>query len=137
MRLILDWNNQNSLTHTRCPVCNQNLDEFGSAEEQEFHVRACLEGGSGTPQAAKYLVYNLPAGSALLGEECTARFSHGLLPANIPLGVICLEEFIKGNESLLSQEWSSIIPLGSTVARLSCFCSFHNSRSIHYPISIS
>ncbi|KNZ73817.1 Putative E3 ubiquitin-protein ligase C36B7.05c [Termitomyces sp. J132] len=78
-----------------CPVCNRNLDEFRSAEEQEFHVKACLEGGSGTPQSAKYLVYNLPGGSALLGEEC----------------VICLEEFVKG----------------STVARLSCFCSFHNT----------
>ncbi|KAG6868447.1 hypothetical protein C0993_002585 [Termitomyces sp. T159_Od127] len=55
--------------------CNRNLDEFGFAEEQEFHVKACLEGGSGTPQAAKYLVYNLPAGSALLGEECTALHS--------------------------------------------------------------
>ncbi|KAG5734561.1 hypothetical protein E4T56_gene5529 [Termitomyces sp. T112] len=62
-----------------CPVCNRNLDEFRSAEEQEFHVKACLEGGSGTPQSAKYLVYNLPGGSALLGEEC----------------VICLEEFVK------------------------------------------
>ncbi|KAF8076260.1 hypothetical protein FPV67DRAFT_1558766 [Lyophyllum atratum] len=79
-----------------CPVCNRNLDEFGSANAQEMHVKTCLEGGSGTtPQAAKYLVYRLPAESALLGVEC----------------VICLEEFTKG----------------SNVARLSCFCSFHNA----------
>ncbi|KAF9569350.1 hypothetical protein CPC08DRAFT_784021 [Agrocybe pediades] len=82
-----------------CPVCNQNLDEVGDAQAQEFHVKSCLEGNSGTPssgisQPAKYLVYRLPAESALLGVEC----------------VICLEEFVKG----------------STVARLSCFCSFHN-----------
>ncbi|KAF5387715.1 hypothetical protein D9615_000274 [Tricholomella constricta] len=62
-----------------CPVCNRNLDEFGSGNEQETHVVTCLEGGSGTPQAAKYLVYCLPAESALLGVEC----------------VICLEEFTR------------------------------------------
>lgn len=83
-----------------CPVCNQNLDEVGDAQEQETHVKQCLEGNSGTPQTdnpkpAKYLVYPLPAESALLGMEC----------------VICLEEFMKG----------------SIVARLSCFCSFHSA----------
>jgi len=78
-----------------CPVCNKNLDEFETAHEQESHVKSCLEGGSGSaPQAAKYLVYRLPAESTLLGVEC----------------VICLEEFTEG----------------STVARLSCFCGFHN-----------
>ncbi|KAK7049631.1 hypothetical protein VNI00_005662 [Paramarasmius palmivorus] len=78
-----------------CPVCNRNLDRLGGAVEQEAHVKTCLEGGSSTaPQSAKYLVYKLPAESALIGIEC----------------VICLEEFVKG----------------STVARLSCFCSFHN-----------
>jgi hypothetical protein len=61
----------------RCPVCNKNLDEFGTANEQEFHVKSCLEGGSGsTPQAAKYLVYTLPAESALLGVECTCRIQN-------------------------------------------------------------
>ncbi|KAF8974337.1 hypothetical protein BDZ97DRAFT_13851 [Flammula alnicola] len=68
-----------------CPVCNQNLDEVGDAHAQEVHVKGCLEGNSGTqsgpPQAAKYLVYRLPAESALLGVEC----------------VICLEEFVKGS----------------------------------------
>ncbi|KAF8165206.1 hypothetical protein B0H34DRAFT_228371 [Crassisporium funariophilum] len=63
-----------------CPVCNQNLDEVGDAHAQEAHVKSCLEGGSDTPQAAKYLVYRLPAESALLGVEC----------------VICLKKFIKG-----------------------------------------
>ncbi|KAG5637456.1 hypothetical protein H0H81_004473 [Sphagnurus paluster] len=64
----------------RCPVCNRNLDEFGSANAQEAHVKNCLEGGGATPQAAKYLVYRLPSESALLGVEC----------------VICLEEFTAG-----------------------------------------
>ncbi|KAJ7742474.1 FYVE-domain-containing protein, partial [Mycena maculata] len=65
-----------------CPVCNRNLEEVGDATEQELHVRACLEGGSGpTSQAPKYLVYRLPAESTLIGLEC----------------VICLEEFAKGS----------------------------------------
>ncbi|CAA7259898.1 unnamed protein product [Cyclocybe aegerita] len=68
-----------------CPVCNLNLDEVGDAPAQEAHVRSCLEGGSGAPQAAKYLVYRLPAESALLGVEC----------------VICLEEFVKGTAAWL------------------------------------
>ncbi|TFK29361.1 hypothetical protein FA15DRAFT_632372 [Coprinopsis marcescibilis] len=65
-----------------CPVCFQSLDDVGGPQEQELHVRNCLEGGSSTtPQAAKYLVYCLPAESTLLGVEC----------------VICLEEFVKGS----------------------------------------
>ncbi|KAH9850711.1 hypothetical protein C2E23DRAFT_297085 [Lenzites betulinus] len=79
-----------------CPVCSVSLSDLGLADVQESHVRSCLEGGSGrAPQTAKYLVYKLPAESALIGTEC----------------VICLEEFVKG----------------STVARLSCLCSFHNA----------
>ncbi|OAX43853.1 FYVE-domain-containing protein [Rhizopogon vinicolor AM-OR11-026] len=79
-----------------CPVCSTSLADLGLPAEQEAHVKSCLEGGAGTtPEAAKYLVYKLPAESALLGVEC----------------VICLEEFAKG----------------SLVARLSCFCSFHNA----------
>ncbi|KAH7887859.1 hypothetical protein F5I97DRAFT_1806415, partial [Phlebopus sp. FC_14] len=81
-----------------CPVCGVNLADLGLAVDQEAHVKCCLEGGTGSAaQSAKYLVYKLPAESALLGVEC----------------VICLEEFIKG----------------SVVARLSCFCSFHNGIS--------
>ncbi|KAI0082564.1 FYVE-domain-containing protein [Panus rudis PR-1116 ss-1] len=65
-----------------CPVCNTNLSDLGAAYKQEAHVKNCLEGGSGTtPQSAKYLVYRLPAESALIGTEC----------------VICLEEFVKGS----------------------------------------
>ncbi|KZV69853.1 hypothetical protein PENSPDRAFT_675923 [Peniophora sp. CONT] len=79
-----------------CPVCSRNLSELGTASEQEAHVRSCLEGDtSKSPQIARYLVYKLPAESALIGIEC----------------VICLEEFV----------------VGSTVARLSCLCSFHNN----------
>ncbi|CAE6357017.1 unnamed protein product [Rhizoctonia solani] len=67
-----------------CPVCNQNLADLGSAAVQEDHVRMCLEGGRtgpASPAAARYLVYKLPAESALIGTEC----------------VICLEEFLKGS----------------------------------------
>ncbi|CAE6486675.1 unnamed protein product [Rhizoctonia solani] len=67
-----------------CPVCNQNLADLGSAAVQEDHVRMCLEGGRAgpaSPTAARYLVYKLPAESALIGTEC----------------VICLEEFLKGS----------------------------------------
>jgi hypothetical protein len=68
----------------RCPVCSRDLAQFGSSEEQEAHVRSCLEGGSGaTTQSAKYLVYKLPPESILIGTEC----------------VICLEEFTKGRHS--------------------------------------
>ncbi|OBZ76329.1 hypothetical protein A0H81_03981 [Grifola frondosa] len=64
-----------------CPVCNVNLADLGLAPVQEAHVKNCLEGGGGAlPQTAKYLVYKLPAESALIGTEC----------------VICLEEFVKG-----------------------------------------
>jgi hypothetical protein len=96
----------------RCPVCNSNLADLGPPSEQEFHVKNCLDGGSGTPQAAKYLVYKLPAESALIGVEC----------------VICLEEFAKG--TLYAHTVNSIYLIlfrpGSLVARLSCLCSFHN-----------
>lgn len=54
-----------------CPVCNSNLDRVGSAAQQEAHVKNCLEGGGGSsPQATKYLVYELPAESMLVGTEC-------------------------------------------------------------------
>ncbi|KAF5393644.1 hypothetical protein D9757_000137 [Collybiopsis confluens] len=54
-----------------CPVCNTNLEHVGNAAEQEVHVKNCLDGGAGpTHQAAKYLVYKLPADSTLVGIEC-------------------------------------------------------------------
>jgi len=65
-----------------CPVCNQNLADFGPAAEQEAHIRICLDGGGGhSPQAAKYLVYQLPGKSSLIGIEC----------------IICFEEFVEGS----------------------------------------
>jgi hypothetical protein len=58
----------------RCPVCSTSLADLGLPAEQEAHVRNCLEGGAGTtPETAKYLVYKLPAESALLGVECKSR----------------------------------------------------------------
>lgn len=98
----------------RCPVCNSNLADLGDAYEQESHVKNCLDGGSGTtPQAAKYLVYKLPAESTLIGVEC----------------VICLEEFVKGLFHTTQKYYMNLnnrYLLGSAVARLSCLCSFHN-----------
>lgn len=59
-----------------CPVCSQNLADLGSAAVQEDHVRMCLEGGAGaSSQAARYLVYKLPAESALIGTECKSFLS--------------------------------------------------------------
>ena len=98
-----------------CPVCGQNLAELGAAELQEAHVKACLEGprqGSAAQQPVKYLVYRLPAESALIGVEC----------------VICLEEFVRGvfRKCGITQHIITV-ELGSLVARLSCLCSFHSS----------
>ncbi|KAI6164748.1 hypothetical protein EDD17DRAFT_1801696 [Pisolithus thermaeus] len=65
-----------------CPVCGVSLADLGLPADQETHVKGCLDGGPGpsTSQSARYLVYRLPAESALLGVEC----------------VICFEEFTKG-----------------------------------------
>ncbi|KIJ20142.1 hypothetical protein PAXINDRAFT_160774 [Paxillus involutus ATCC 200175] len=53
-----------------CPVCGTSLADL---ELPTDHVRSCLEGGTGAvPQTAKYLVYKLPAESALLGVECNS-----------------------------------------------------------------
>ena len=56
-----------------CPVCSLNLAELGPPAVQEAHVKNCLDGpsdGPGVNQAGRYLVYKLPAGSALIGVEC-------------------------------------------------------------------
>lgn len=54
-----------------CPVCGTNLSAFKGPGDQEAHVKGCLDGGSSSaPQAVKYLVYELPAESALVGVEC-------------------------------------------------------------------
>jgi hypothetical protein len=69
----------------RCPVCNQNLAEIGAVPAQEMHVKTCLEGGSGaTPQAAKYLVYRLPAESVLIGVECSCSIVVSFILADPP-----------------------------------------------------
>ncbi|KAG8804699.1 hypothetical protein FRC16_003589 [Serendipita sp. 398] len=68
-----------------CPVCGMTLTDLGSPADQEAHVKSCLDGPSGGPgasQAGRYLVYRLPAESALVGVEC----------------VICLEEFVKDSD---------------------------------------
>lgn len=68
---LLDIHVNQVLSLFSCPVCNQNLDEVGDAVEQEEHVRQCLEGGPGQDlPTSRYLVYRLPAESALLGVEC-------------------------------------------------------------------
>ena len=81
-----------------CPVCGTNLADIGPPAKQEAHVRACLEGGTGTsPQTAKYLVYKLPEESALIGTECELEPPVSSTPADCTIiGVICLEEFVKG-----------------------------------------
>ncbi|KAF7794562.1 hypothetical protein EIP86_005697 [Pleurotus ostreatoroseus] len=83
-----------------CPVCGTNLADIGPPAKQEAHVRACLEGGTGTsPQTAKYLVYKLPEESALIGTECELEPPVSSIPADCTIiGVICLEEFVKGGD---------------------------------------
>ncbi|KAL9936202.1 hypothetical protein V8E36_005044 [Tilletia maclaganii] len=64
-----------------CPVCDTALAALGDSGAQEAHVRSCLEnGGGGSLQGGRYLVYKLPEGSPIISKEC----------------VICLEEFEVG-----------------------------------------
>ncbi|GAC93095.1 hypothetical protein PHSY_000656 [Pseudozyma hubeiensis SY62] len=64
---------------TECPVCSTTLSALGGSEEQEAHVRNCLEnGGGGSMQGGRYLVYKLPEDSPIVGKECS----------------ICMEEFV-------------------------------------------
>lgn len=59
------------LNSRSCPVCGANLSAFEGPGDQEAHVKSCLDGGNrSSPQAVKYLVYELPAESALVGVEC-------------------------------------------------------------------
>lgn len=98
-----------------CPVCGTSLNDFGSPAMQEAHVKSCLDGPSGGPgisQAGRYLVYKLPAESALIGVECTSVIIIDWPLLTLKIGVICLEEFTKGSD----------------VARLSCFCTFHSGE---------
>ncbi|EST04724.2 FYVE zinc finger [Kalmanozyma brasiliensis GHG001] len=64
---------------TECPVCSTSLSALGGSEEQEAHVRNCLEnGGGGSMQGGRYLVYKLPGDSPIVGKECS----------------ICMEDFV-------------------------------------------
>lgn len=62
-----------------CPVCGATLAQLGSQSDQEAHVKTCLEnGGGGSIQSGRYIVYRLPSDSPIIGREC----------------VICLEELL-------------------------------------------
>lgn len=64
---------------TDCPVCSTSLAGIGDSETQEAHVRNCLEnGGGGSLQGGRYLVYKLPDTSPIIGKECS----------------ICMEDFV-------------------------------------------
>ncbi|KAK0532640.1 hypothetical protein OC834_002535 [Tilletia horrida] len=64
-----------------CPVCDKALASLGDSSAQEAHVRSCLEnGGGGSLQGGRYLVYKLPDGSPIVSKEC----------------VICMEDFVVG-----------------------------------------
>ncbi|KAE8214914.1 hypothetical protein CF327_g1742 [Tilletia walkeri] len=64
-----------------CPVCDTSLAALGDSGAQEAHVRSCLEnGGGGSLQGGRYLVYKLPDGSPIVAKEC----------------VICMEDFVVG-----------------------------------------
>lgn len=69
--------------YSSCPVCGQNLARLGRPEAQEAHVRTCLEGPKDTSalqQPVKYIVYRLPAESALVGVECViCRFANSAI----------------------------------------------------------
>ncbi|CAO1635991.1 unnamed protein product [Jaminaea pallidilutea] len=93
-----------------CPVCSTTLAILGGQEDQEEHIRNCLENGGGGGASGsgmggtadsgfhignRYLVYKLPEGSPIVGKEC----------------VICLEELLGGQP----------------VARLPCLCFFHRN----------
>lgn len=80
-----------------CPVCGVSLTDLGLPPNQEAHVRGCLEGGMGSPI-----------------HQSDRYLVYRLPDGSALLGVecaICLEEFTRGSE----------------VARMDCFCSFHNA----------
>lgn len=53
-----------------CPVCGKTLAALGDSAAQEEHVRQCLEnGGGGSVQEGRYLVYKLNEGP-IVGKEC-------------------------------------------------------------------
>ena len=115
-----------------CPVCGVNLVDIGPAPLQEAHVRNCLEGGGdASTQSAKYLVYKLPEESALIGTECGYSSNPLYAALNVAYrchlpGRIC-ERYACALVKALGDPLSSFV-VGSTVARLSCLCSFHNGK---------
>jgi hypothetical protein len=112
--------------------------DIGPAPLQEAHVRNCLEGGgNSSAQSAKYLVYKLPEESALIGTEC--EHSHvASLYRNLITGCRCnLSGRVRQRYVCTLQHFGPTPTMGitgSTVARLSCLCSFHNGgRSMRNP----
>lgn len=94
----------------RCPVCNHNLDNFGTAAEQEAHVKHCLDGGSSSaPQAAKYLVYRLPAESTLISVECSFHLQLTLFRAD-PCSRCHLSGRVRKRFQCSSLELSMLVP---------------------------
>lgn len=63
---------------TECPVCGIHLGGLGGREEQEEHVKDCLETGGGSiVQGGRYLVFKLPPGP--LGELlCSVSLSESV-----------------------------------------------------------
>lgn len=53
-----------------CPVCNVVLANVGDGAMQEEHIRLCLDnGGGGSVQGGRYLIYKLAEGP-IVGKEC-------------------------------------------------------------------
>ncbi|KAI9265923.1 hypothetical protein BY458DRAFT_513040 [Sporodiniella umbellata] len=64
-----------------CPVCGTSFLSMQKGD-QERHLQRCLNVGSPPVQLARYIVYDLPSGSAQIGEECP----------------ICFDEFTEGEK---------------------------------------
>jgi hypothetical protein len=59
---------------TECPVCGFKLSSLMNTQDQEDHVRNCLNNGrASTVQAHRYLVFKLGE-SPLVGQECSICF---------------------------------------------------------------
>ncbi|KAJ3833606.1 hypothetical protein F5878DRAFT_719413 [Lentinula raphanica] len=93
-----------------CPVCSTSLDQVGTVPEQEAHVKRCLEGGGPGVSTGS----GSGVGTSYAGTGPGKYLVYKLPKGSVLIGVecvICLEEFTQG----------------SMIARLSCFCSFHNA----------
>ncbi|CAD6961879.1 unnamed protein product [Tilletia laevis] len=77
-------------------VSDTTLAALGDSGAQEAHVRPCLEnGGGGSLQSGRYLVYKLPDGSPSVAKEC----------------VICMEDFVVG-ATIVRLPCSVLLPPG-------------------------